>query len=109
MAADPACSGRTNLQPRPALVISEDVRNRLNDDLVVVPIFSSGRPGPVHVALQARTGGIPHESVLFCEELTTIAQEFLAEGPLGPSVPEGLMQQVVRAVRRALGDVIPEP
>ena len=32
-------------QPRPALVISEDVRNRLTDDVIVVPIFSTGRLG----------------------------------------------------------------
>ena len=27
-------------QPRPVLVISEDVRNRLRDDVIVVPAFS---------------------------------------------------------------------
>jgi len=96
-------------QPRPALVISEDVRNRLSDDLVVVPIFSTGRPGPVHVMLQAPMGGIPHDSVLFCEEFTAIAEGFLADGPLGASVPEVLLRHVVRAIRRAIGEVIPEP
>src|SRR5438067_1726655 len=30
-------------QPRPALIISANVRNRLADDVIVVPIFSRGR------------------------------------------------------------------
>jgi mRNA interferase MazF len=96
-------------QPRPALVISENVRNRLRDDLIVIPIFSSGRLGPTRVALTAGTGGLPHDSVLFCEELTTIDRDFLARGPLGSTVPPELMDRVLRAVRRALGEMAPEP
>lgn len=96
-------------QPRPALVVSDDVRNRLSDDLIVVPAFSAGRLGPTRVALPAGMGGVAHDSILFCEEITTIDRDFLARGPLGPPVPEEIMRQVLRAVRRALGEVIPEP
>ncbi|MBI2911327.1 MAG: type II toxin-antitoxin system PemK/MazF family toxin [Chloroflexi bacterium] len=96
-------------QPRPALVISDDVRNRLRDDLIVVPIFSEGRIGPSRVPLPAGTGGIDHDSILFCEEITTIDRDFLDGGPLGEPVSESLLRRVVRAVRRALGDVVPEP
>jgi mRNA-degrading endonuclease toxin of MazEF toxin-antitoxin module len=96
-------------QPRPALVVSEEVRNRLTDDLIVVPAFSTGRPGPTRVPLAAGVGGIPRESVLFCEEMTTIDRDFLAEGPLGSLVPHSVFQQVLRAIRRALGEVVPEP
>jgi mRNA-degrading endonuclease toxin of MazEF toxin-antitoxin module len=95
-------------QPRPALVISEDVRNSLRDHLVVVPIFTSGRLGPTRVALQAGAGGVPHDCVLFCEELTTIDRDFLAEGPLGPRVSRQTLIRVAHAVRRALGDVVPD-
>jgi mRNA interferase MazF len=96
-------------QPRPALVVSENVRNRLRDDLMVIPIFSSGRLGPTRLALTRGTGGLPHDSVLFCEELTTIDRDFLARGPLGLAVPPELMARVLLAVRRALGDVVPDP
>ncbi len=96
-------------QPRPALIVSENVRNRLADDAIVVPIFSAGRLGPTRVPLAAGTGGIPHDSVLFCEEITTIADDFLKDGPLGPPVPAAVLHAVLRAVRRALGEVIPEP
>ncbi len=84
------------------------MRNRLRDDLIVVPFFSSGRFGPTRVPVPAGTGGVRHDSLLFCEEITTIDRDFLARGPLGPPVPREVLEQVVRAVRRALGDVVPE-
>ena len=96
-------------QPRPALVISEDVRNSMTDDVIVVPIFSRGRLGPTRVALSAGSGGLPHDSVLFAEEITTLDRQFLAHGPLGSPLPPPLLDQVVRAVRRALGDIVPQP
>jgi mRNA interferase MazF len=96
-------------QPRPALVISEDVRNRLTDDVIVVPLFSTGRVGPTRVALAKGTGGLRRSSVLYCEEVTTIDRDFLDRGPLGPRVSGPVLDEVVRAVRRALGDAVPQP
>ena len=94
-------------QPRPALVVSEDVRNRLRDDLIVVPAFSAGRPGPTRIDLSAETAGLKQDSILFCEEVTTIDRDFLHRGPLGQRLPVAMMDEVVRAIGRALGDVIP--
>ena len=94
-------------QPRPALVVSEDVRNRLSDDVIVVPIFSSRRLGPTRVPISGGTGGLAHDSVLFCEEITTVVRDFLEDGPAGPPVPDALLRLVIRAVRRALGEVLP--
>lgn len=90
-------------QPRPGLVISENVRNRMTDDVIIVPIFSIGRPGPSHVPIAAGVGGLPSDSVLFCEELTTIDRDFLARGPLGSPVPRSLLERVIRAVVLAIG------
>lgn len=92
-------------QPRPAVVVSENVRNRMRDDLIVVPVFSAGHVGPTHVALAARSSGLRHDSVIFCEEITTIDHDFLARGPVGTLSPK-LMDAVVRAVRRAIGEVV---
>lgn len=96
-------------QPKPVLVISEDVRNRLRDDVIVVPAFSKGRLGPTRVSLQKGAGGISRDSVLFCEEVTTIDRDFLQRGPLGRPVASEALAAVVRAVRRAIGEVVPQP
>ena len=96
-------------QPRPTLVVSENTRNFERDDLIVVPIFSEGRLGPTRVSLPPGVGGIPHGSVLFCDEIAAIDQDFLADGPLGPPVPAEVLDKVLRAVRRALGDRVVEP
>ncbi len=60
------------------------------------------------MALRAGSGGIRYESVAFCEEITTIDRDFLVRGPLGSPVSFSLLDAIVRAVRRALGDVLPE-
>jgi len=80
----------------------------MRDHVIVVPIFSSGRPGPTRVALPAGVGGLDHDSVLFCDELTTLDHRFMSDQPVGPPVPGRVMKEVVSAVRRALGDVVPE-
>ena len=93
-------------QPRPALVVSEDVRNRLRDDLIVIPVFSAGKAGPTRVPLAAGAGGLRRPGLLFCEEITTIDRDFLSRGPLGAPLSSQVIAAAVRAVRRALGDVI---
>ena len=92
-------------QPRPVLVVSADERNQIEDDVVVVPIFSHGAPGPTHIPIRGGTGGLDHDSVLFCEEITTLDVEFLHAGPRGSTLPDPLLRRVVRGVRIAIGDV----
>lgn len=95
-------------QPRPAVVVSENIRNRMRDDLIVVPVFSTGQIGPTRVTVPARSSGLRRDSVIFCEEITTIDRDFLARGPVGRLDPK-LMEAVVRGVRRAVGEVVAEP
>ena len=75
----------------------------MSDDVIVVPIFSRGRPGPIRVHLPAGRTGLPHDSVLFCEEVTTLDLEFIEGGPHG-QVPSRSLEEVVVAIRRAVGD-----
>jgi mRNA-degrading endonuclease toxin of MazEF toxin-antitoxin module len=96
-------------QPRPAIVVSENTRNRRSDDVIVVPLFSSRRLGPTRVLVAERLGGIDHESVAFCEEITTVQHRFLVNGPLGPPIPETVLDRIIRAVRRSLGEIVLEP
>jgi len=88
------------------LILSDDVRNRLTDDLIVVPIFSTGRLGPTRVPIGDGVGGLHHEGILFCEELATIDRDFLVRGPLGPRVPDDVLGQVVHAVIIAIGGLV---
>jgi len=80
----------------------------MRDDSIVVPVFSGGQLGPTRVRLPAGAGGLRHDSVVFCEEITTIDRDFLARGPVGVLAPN-LIDAVVRGVRRAIGEVVPEP
>src|SRR5437879_11775592 len=74
-------------QPRPALVVSEDIRNRLTDDVIVVPLFSTGRVGPTRAALARGTGRLRRAGGPFREEVTTIDRDFLDRDPFGPQAP----------------------
>lgn len=89
-------------QPRPVLIVSVDARNRVADDFTVVPIFSQGRLGPTRVALPASEGGLAHDSIAFCEEITTIYQGFFDAGPLGGLVSEITMYRVTFAIQSAI-------
>lgn len=93
--------------PRPALVVSTDVRNRLAGDVLVVPLSSRLRPLPTHVLIQAGLGGLPRDSMAKCEQVTCLEKHFLGAGPLGHTVPAPLLAEVVRAVRRAVGEALP--
>ena len=90
-------------QPRFVLVVSADVRNRARDHVMVVPIFSTGNLGPTRLVIPAAGSGLVYDSVLFCDELTTIDKAFLDEGPRGRVSPD-LLDQVLIAVRRSLGN-----
>ena len=91
-------------QPRPGIVISEDVRNEYRDHAIVVPFYSEGTVGPTHVGIRAGTGGLEHDSVIFCEKISTVDYQFFHDGPLGLPVPESILRGIVLAVRLALGD-----
>src|SRR5690349_6929220 len=68
-------------QPRPALIVSEDTRNRRRDSVIVVPIFSSGALGPTRVPVRAGSNGLPHDSILFGEEVAALDKMSLVDGP----------------------------
>jgi len=66
---------------------------------MVVPIFSTGNLGPTRLVIPAAGSGLRYDSVLFCEELTTIDKAFLEQGARGRA-SEQLLEQVVIAVWR---------
>ena len=91
---------------RPALVVSLDVRNRLANDVIVVPISTTLRPSPTHVELPEREAGINRTSMAKCEQITTLDKSFLIRGPFSGTVSPAKMAEVEKAIQRAIGIII---
>ena len=93
-------------KPRPALVVSLDVRNRLANDIIVVPISTTLRASPTHVELSEGEGGLDQTSMAKCEQITTLDKSFLIRGPFSGAISSVRMTEVERAIQRAIGIVI---
>ncbi len=96
----------TDPKARPALVVSMDVRNRLANDVIVVPLSTTLRPAPTHVELSAGEGGLNQVSMAKCEQVTTLDKSFLLRGPFAGSVSPAKMREIEKAVQRAIGIVV---
>ena len=88
---------------RPVLVVSVDARNDRADDVIVVPCSTTLREAPTHVRLKRGEGGLPRDSVLKCEQVTTLKKHDIDSVPLGMPVRPARMAEVERAVLRAIG------
>lgn len=88
---------------RPALVVSMEVRNRLANDVIVVPLTTTLRPAPTHVELPAGEGGLKQTSMAKCEQVTTLDKSFLLRGPFAGTVRPSLMHEIEKAIQRAIG------
>ena len=88
---------------RPVLVVSPEVRNAGASDVIVVPLSTVLRQGPWHVSLRRHEGGLPLASIVKCEQITTLARDLVDEPPLGAALAPARMEEVERAVLRAIG------
>lgn len=61
-----------DLKVRPALIVSPDMRNELANSALAVPITSNLRPAPTHLLLPAGQGGLSHNSMARCENVSYI-------------------------------------
>jgi mRNA interferase MazF len=93
----------SDTKDRPALVVSLDVRNRLANDAIVVPLSTTLRPAPTHVELPAGEGGLKETSMAKCEQITTLDKSFLIRGPFAGTISPSLMQEIEKAIQRAIG------
>jgi mRNA-degrading endonuclease toxin of MazEF toxin-antitoxin module len=60
-------------------------------------------PPPTHVPLPAGQGGLAHDSMARCENVSYLHKSRLARGPLAGRVDAALMAEVERCLLRALG------
>ena len=88
---------------RPALIVSLDVRNRLANDVIVVPLSTTLRSAPTHVELPAGEGGLKQTSMAKCEQATTLDKSFLIRGPFAGMISPFLIGEIEKAIQRAIG------
>jgi mRNA-degrading endonuclease toxin of MazEF toxin-antitoxin module len=91
---------------RPALIVSLDVRNRLANDVIAVPISTNLRPSPTHVKLSKGQGGLHRTSMVKCEQITCLDKSFLIRGPFSGTISSVKMAEIEIAIQRAIGIVI---
>lgn len=91
---------------RPALIVSLDVRNRLANDVIVVPISTTVRTSPTHVELLEGEGGLDRTSMAKCEQITTLDKSFLIRGPFSGTISPGKMTEVETAIQRSIGIIL---
>lgn len=88
---------------RPALIVSLDARNALSNSVLAVPITTNLRPAPTHVLLPARQGGLAHDSMARCENVSYLHKSRLARGPLAGCISAALMRDVELSLLRSMG------
>ena len=95
-------------QPRTAIIVSTDGRNKFANDVIVVPTTSSTnfKPHPeLHIHVPSGEGGLLKDSYARCDQVTTIDKSLLdLQGPLGNRIHLKYRWAIVDGVRVALGD-----
>ncbi|HZL36425.1 MAG TPA: type II toxin-antitoxin system PemK/MazF family toxin [Tepidisphaeraceae bacterium] len=88
---------------RPAVIVSLDARNEFSNSVLAVPVTTNPRPSPTHVALPAKQGGLTHDSMARCENVSYLHKSRLSRGPLGGAISPALMREIERCLLRSLG------
>jgi mRNA-degrading endonuclease toxin of MazEF toxin-antitoxin module len=91
---------------RPAIILSPDVRNRLANDVIVIPCSTTARRMPWHVQLRRGEAGLPQACMAKCEQVATIPKGWVEPTELGMLTPQR-MREVELALVSALGIVVP--
>jgi mRNA interferase MazF len=92
-----------DIKNRPAVVVSMDIRNKLADDIIVVPLSTNLRQSPTHVLLSEGEGGLSKPSVAKCEQITTIDKSLLIRGPFAGKISDEKMKEIEMAIMIAIG------
>jgi len=92
-----------DVKNRPALVVSLDIRNKLANDIIVVPLSTNLRPSPTHVLLQEGEGGLSKASMAKCEQVTTIDKSLLIRGPFAGKISDKKIKEIEKAIIVSIG------
>ncbi|GBD99738.1 mRNA interferase MazF [bacterium BMS3Abin07] len=93
-----------DIKNRPALIVSLDIRNKLANDIIVVPLSTNLRPSPTHVLLKKSEGGLSKASMAKCEQVTTIDKALLIiRRPFAGRISNKKMKEIEKAIMIAIG------
>ena len=101
-----AFKAKRYIKNRPVLVVSLDIRNKLANDIIVVPLSTNLRLAPTHVLLQKGEGGLSKPSMAKCEQVTTIDKSLLIKGPFAGRISDERMNKIEKAIMVAIGVII---
>lgn len=88
---DPTVGSETN-KTRPALIISNDINNKVADTVTVIPITSSvGKSYPFEIFLPCEESGLSKSSKAKCNQVRTIDKKRLIKS-IGNISPEKLKE-----------------
>ncbi len=88
---------------RPALIVSVDVRNELANSVLAVPITTNMRDSPTHVRLPAGQGGLTHDSMARCENVSYLHKSRLARALHAGPINAPFMHEIERCLLRSFG------
>jgi mRNA-degrading endonuclease toxin of MazEF toxin-antitoxin module len=91
---------------RPAIILSPEIRNRLANDVIIVPCSTSARAMAWHVRLRRGEAGLSQACMAKCEQIATVPKNWIDSTELGRLSP-GRMREVELAVLSALGILVP--
>jgi mRNA interferase MazF len=92
--------------PRPAVVISNDLRNDFSNSVLAIPISDAERgakPLPTHVFLPGGIGGLTKDSRALCEQVASLEKDCFVEGPIG-KLASTTLDALVQALNKAVSD-----
>ena len=91
-----------DIKNRPALIVSLDIRNKLANDVIVVPLSTTLGPAPTHVLLPEGEGGLAKATMTKCEQVTTIDKSLLIRGPFADRISDEKMKEIEKAIMIAI-------
>ncbi len=71
--------------------------------MLAVPVTTNLRPAPTHVPLPAGQGGLAHDSISRCENVSYLHKSRLARGPLAGPITPAVVADIERCLPRSLG------
>jgi mRNA interferase MazF len=89
---------------RPAVIVSNNIRNELKNSVLVVPFTSdlSGGETPTRILIRAGEGGLEVDSLALCDNISAIAKTYLDRGPYGDISPISL-SKIQQGIQIAIG------